>query len=166
MLPHHTDLMRQYIDFDITLTNCMCNAVSNEIKEREGARTMFDNCTNAKLTKLKLHGDPERGYHLSATYEYETDEGVFRATFPHIVLDVMTKRLPWFKIEKDPIYIDGERGLIDIGFRQTIMDKHDNHDGTDPYYFKVETLQEKTHKMTIAEIEKKLGYKIEIVSEK
>lgn len=107
--------------------------------------------TTIKDVKLVQEGD---AYYLNLTYECEDEKAVYVLNIPRVELPCLN----------DPYINDfGDNGAV-IGFiggvRLLIR-----QDMNGALLSKV-VIEEKTHKMTVAEIEKKLGYKIEIVSEK
>ncbi len=108
-----------------------------------------------KLNKKKL-GNGAYEYYLTTVIEHEDIAGVYETVIPRIELPVQLRELkitgnhmPYPSME-----IDLGFGLLEIW----------NQFGSAPY---ISTkIKDKTQKMTLAEIEKKLGYKIELVSEK
>lgn len=54
---------------------------------------------------------------------------------------------------------------LELGCEQFTLHEGEGHDGANHVYMTKKVIETKTKKMTVAEIEKKLGYKIEIVSE-
>ena len=109
---------------------------------------------NVKLKNLKLYKD-KGVYYLEAIYIHEDDAGIYETVVPKISLPVYGG-MPMFVSEI------GHRSIhkIDLGFGELTVCEKDGIACT------TKTIEEKTQKMTISEIEKKLGYKIEIVSEK
>ncbi len=112
-----------------------------------------------QLHKEKLDTNAEV-YYLSAVYRHETDSGVYEFTVPRIVLP----------ISDDPILKRSTPGRtrytwaydsIDLGFGDLFL--HPDEDG---HIFYEKFIKEKIHDMTLDEIEKKLGYKVRVVSEK
>ena len=114
-----------------------------------------------KLKNLELHND-EDGYYLSAIYTYETDDGYYEYKIPKILLPVVLSGLP---------YVTAEYGIpakfrIDMGFGELYLKGvKDDADGQD-YVVRIKCIEKKAKKMTLKEIEEKLGHKIELVSEK
>ena len=114
----------------------------------------------SELTKLELYKE-DGCYYLRAEYEEEDDYRLRKYTIPKILLPLGSNitvnhisepvgRLAW-----------RERNSIDFGFGELDIFKCD-----DGYYYKCETIKEYPQKMTLEEIEKKLGYKVELVSGK
>lgn len=116
---------------------------------------------NAKLKDLSLHFDEFEGakiYYLKAVYEYEDERGIYELTVPHMELPVDDNCI--LTTEHASISTRCMNVWANIGFGNLRVKNDDDV----PYFIK--ELKKKTHKMTVEEIEKKLGYKIEIVSEK
>lgn len=113
------------------------------------------------LVDLQLHKEEiDKGaewYYLSAVYQYENERGVYEVNVPRIELPISGDL-----IMRHDIGIFGPcRHTIDIGFGDLDIfpDKHGNN-------FYEKCIKEKIHDMTLDEIEKKLGYKVRVVSEK
>lgn len=97
-------------------------------------------------------------YYLSAIYRYENDSGVYEVHIPKIELPIRDVAM------RTPIhskYIYYENPTIDIGFGDMRM--FPDAEGGMIYE---RLIEEKIHDMTLDEIEKKLGYKVRVVSEK
>ena len=108
------------------------------------------------LVDMKLHknklANGVYSYYLSAEYNRENEFGIFRITVPHVDLP-LSNGFSW-STSTDPFDVD----LIDFGFGE--LPFRARNGGI------IETkIKDKTKKMTLAEIEKKLGHKIELVSE-
>ena len=108
-----------------------------------------------KLNKKKLSRDAYE-YYLTAVIEHEDKAGVYETVIPHIELPVYCREI---KLNSScgcypDVQMDLGFGLLDVigGFNEP------------PYT--TTKIKDKTQKMTLAEIEKKLGHKIELVSEK
>lgn len=121
---------------------------------------------NEKLTNIELKKDEETmSYYLDVTYEYEDDRGYYEIHFPHVLLPFYEKVMPTLR---DDV---GWGGIDD-----SIVSLYDNslhlakgktkHVEDGKYNYTIKTLKEKCHEMTLEEVEKKLGYKIKIVSGK
>lgn len=115
------------------------------------------------LVDLQMYTDEiygETRYFLKAVYRRVTPHKVEEVTIPKIELPVNHK-----DFELDVSYFNPsvicEYSTIDIGFGKLPIYKDDN--GT---YATCRVIEERAEKMTLSEIEKKLGYKIELVSEK
>lgn len=107
----------------------------------------------ATIKDVKLVQEKET-YYLDLTYECEDEKAVYVSNIPRVELPCLN----------DPYINDfGDNGAV-IGFigGVRLLIRQDQNGAL----FSKILVEEKTHKMTVAEIEKKLGYKIEIVSEK
>lgn len=105
----------------------------------------------SELTKLELYQEDGK-YFLNAEYEEEDNHRLQRYTIPKILLPI------------DPyptIRYDDRTNSVDLGFGELPVLECDKG-----YLFELETVKEYPQKMTLEEIEKKLGYKVEIVSGK
>lgn len=113
--------------------------------------------TNVKLTELALHKDSER-YYLSAKYMVEDKHSIRELDLPKIKLNVVPGHVAIKQMN------DGPYGCVeaDLGFGYLPLAPS----GRNNAYFTETVLEEKVHEMTLDEIEKKLGYKVKIVSEK
>lgn len=110
------------------------------------------------LVDLKLTWD-NTGVYLSATYEVENDRHVRSVTVPKVRLPINQHKV---RIDVDPFY---ETVHAELGYGETVAFRgHIDGVDCDAYYFERDIVN-KPRKMTVAEIEEKLGYKIEIVSE-
>lgn len=117
----------------------------------------------SELIKLELYQE-DGCYYLRAEYEVEDDYRLKKYTIPKIHLS----------IRRDPViieqafreyhhhYTSPKRDVtIDLGFGELYL-----LPGSDGYYYKCETIKEYPQKMTLEEIEEKLGCKVEVVSGK
>lgn len=120
------------------------------------------NCDEIKLKKFTLEQD-DRGYYLAATYRVEDKCAIREIDIPKIRLYLDDKRFR-IEIKNDPLLCH-KVGSVDLGFGELPLDWDMNKDGL-TYLFTDRVLQEKYTEMTMEEIEKKLGYKVKIVSEK
>ena len=121
---------------------------------------------NSCLKDLKLYKEDGK-YYLHAEYKKENDDEITRTIIPKIELPIM--HYPFIE-SYDGLY--GIRCNIDLGFgaltalRGDVSDPRNGKtcDATDVFYASY-VIKTKTKKMTLSEIEKKLGHKIELVSE-
>lgn len=113
----------------------------------------------SELTKLELYQE-DGCYYLRAEYKEENDYRLQKYTIPKMVLPINQ-----YPTIKQGCYRDRLGRLyettIDLGFGDLDILKDD-----DGYYYKCEIIKEYPQKMTLEEIEKKLGYKVELVSGK
>lgn len=123
---------------------------------------MIDLYEKVKCENVELINDNGQLY-LSVRYLLENESEIVRLNIPRIQLPINLSACP--QIEYSHAYNDwinyrGQKPYIRCGYRdQLAIEKHND------ITYTLETVENKTHKLTVAEIEKKLGYKIEIVSE-
>lgn len=111
--------------------------------------------------------------YLKLVYEYEDDHGVYELIIPKIDLEIRTDLLPaivndksctgsttltFYKIRLGSNIFDLLRG--DVEFK-----KNGKTLTCEKAAYAVNILKEKPQEMTIADIEKKLGYKVKLISE-
>lgn len=101
--------------------------------------------------KMNLYSDVY-GFYLSAEYTYDDEYSTRKLSIPKIRL-INCFQEPCFRLEGDATYVDA-------GFGECRVEP----DSTGKCYT-MTTLKEKPQEMTLSEIEKKLGYKVKIVSE-
>jgi hypothetical protein len=119
-------------------------------------------CTLSNITyeDLSLVNDNGRLY-LSVKFLVENSHRVERYTIPRIVIPFDTTVIPNIQSRYDDYYPRTKDDLkISTGYYPAL-----DIEKLNGVAYTVETVNEKPQKLTVAEIEKKLGYKIEIVSE-
>ena len=106
--------------------------------------------------------------YLSVTYDYKNSTGTHRVTIPKIYIPLENG----FNIDSSEIYygIDGYSLTIALEDRYLFVSRSECTDSRGVKHKNVCVIDEivelaKPKKMTVADIEKQLGYKIEIVSE-
>ena len=115
-----------------------------------------------KLESLDLYKDEENGcYYLKAVYSVEREDGFYEVTFPKILLNVNQTCGPSFITECTNHYARRPDSFIDIGFGSALLRKDEGG-----HLYTEKLIKEKVHDVTLAEIEKKFGYKVRIVNEK
>lgn len=116
------------------------------------------------LTNVKLKKD-ERGCYLRLKYIQETDNAINEIIIPKFRLPIRTDDL----IIRNEGYHEGYLDTsieANIGFGYFPLGEGvTEHSYGKKVCYSVKELEKKVHKMTVADIEKELGYKIEIVSE-
>lgn len=105
----------------------------------------------SRLTNLELYSE-DGIYYLKAEYEVEDEHRLEKYTFPKLYLPIGDRFSVYDRCGFQP--------KIEFGCLELDALKHDG------YIFKIEILKEYPQKMTLEEIEKKLGYKVELVSGK
>lgn len=121
--------------------------------------------SNYKLKSVDLKQD-KHGYYLRVKYEREDKDGTYELLIPNV-------RLPFSSHptnRKHERYYDGTGvDLVDLGFGDLLMESATITDWNE-YLTNVKwaekCIKAKPRKMTVAEIEKQLGYPVEIVSDK
>lgn len=121
------------------------------------------------LKELMLYKLKDSTYHaLRAVYEVENEFEKKEIIIPKIIL-------PFYKSgpQFEDRWYGREEGIkpfakhyVDLGFGMMEMGCGTGHDGQNNICYSEKILEEKTHTMTLSEIEKKLGYRINLVSEK
>ena len=137
---------------------------------------MNDNDTKVRLKNIELYPDRDTfigyaGYYIKAVYEVETETQVREIIIPKIDLGLRSDIVPRIDIGPGPkpeakihLLHGGELPLCSKAV--SCVDKYgETVEAPDVLYVKV-VKREKQKKMTVEEIEKNLGYKVEIVSEK
>lgn len=109
-----------------------------------------------KLTDLILKKDVNGCYYLGAKYLIEDDNAVRELHIPRMFLNISLDSV----IVKDE-FNPGKNPEADIGFGYLPIVCEDPRNMV---YYSISTIKEKPHEMTLEEIEKKLGYKVKIVS--
>ena len=116
------------------------------------------------LKSLELYSEESKAgksYFLKAIYEFENQYVKKEIVIPIIALPLCPGEHVICKSSCHPSLKVDIPNTIDIGFGDLPMMADDHN----RYCYEV-TVEEYPQKMTLSEIEKKLGYKIEIVSEK
>lgn len=111
----------------------------------------------ATLKDLKLYKEHDKHY-LSALLEYEDKRGIYEVSIPKIELPIASDCSIDYTYEAS-----GHRPntivTVDFGFGKLYAAPVDDDN---KLYFTLTCIEEKVRKMTLAEIEKELGYKIEL----
>lgn len=112
------------------------------------------------MKDINLYKDNiDNQYYLSITYTVEAEEAIYEYHIPKVRLpicdsdNVILSHCPTNRYVVHEVYID-----IGFGKLLVIPDKDNIH-------YVTRKIKDKTKKMTLKEIEKKLGCKIELVSE-
>lgn len=111
----------------------------------------------SKLTNLELYQEDNK-YYLRAEYEIITKTCKKKLTIPKIYLPT---NMLYPNIEFAVPSLTSSNTTVDLGFGRMKMIQD-----TDGSVFITKIIEEYPQKMTLEEIEKKLGYKIELVSKK
>lgn len=117
---------------------------------------------SAQLKSLELFTEEKFGvtsYFLKGVWEFSNDRGLHELTIPKISLNINGQSIPKIVCEGKNLCEMAE--FVDLIVGPNLLEKDEKGN---LYY--VETIEKYPQKMTLSEIEKKLGYKIELVSEK
>lgn len=135
------------------------------LKKKEKKMNYSSNDLKLKNAKLKRGQNPfgKEEFYLRLVYEFEDQTGKYEVIIPHLMLPINPNKL--ILTEERDDYTMHRYHHADIGFGHCMLRKGIGHDSKAEAYYTVKELEKKVHKMTVADIEKKLGYKIEIVSE-
>lgn len=113
---------------------------------------------NVKLKDASLYkSDDSNSWYLHLIYTYENDRGIYERHYNKLLLPLESDVLPSVSIDRFTDYIP----LCHLGFADLMA--YRDKDGC---FAKDVFVEKKIHKMTLKEIEDKLGYNIELVSEK
>lgn len=115
------------------------------------------------LTDLELKKDVYGNYYMAAKYRIEDTSSIRELSIPHIHLNISQSkaviRMDYLEICDKVTDLITPEADIGLGFMPLLMENPRNM-----AYFTETVLEEKTHEMTLDEIEKKLGYKVKIVN--
>lgn len=122
-----------------------------------------------ELSGLYLYSETDNNgnkrYYLRARYDVEDEFRKTEIIYPKIYLPVSVHKPPVIHMDgllPSPIFgYDIVPRIIDIGFGYLKLETDNLHDG----YMYEFVKEEKAQKMTLSEIEKKLGHKIILVNE-
>ena len=117
---------------------------------------------DVKITNQEFELYKEDGkYYLRVDFDFENEYGVYKGHIDKVKFDFLFKGIEsetcsWTKSAKANFLAPSEYSCVDCLF-DIMRDSKDN-------FFTIELVKEKIHEMTVEEVEKKLGYKIKIVS--
>lgn len=126
--------------------------------DRKERFTPFALTGKYSVKKLELHQDKDGYHYLSAIYEIRNNNDVYELNIPYIELPIRCEPI----ISRSQIYERGRiccntKSYVNLGFGDLDIKRIDGID------FTLKTL---TEELTLEEIEKRLGYKVKIVSKK
>ena len=117
----------------------------------------------SKLRSLKLKKDKDGRYYLRAVYDQEDSYRKTELIIPKIMLPI--SNYPVIKEESGEWY-RLPQSTANIGFGDMQLGKGVSYPDAPECCYTIKTIEEKTRTMTLSEIEKKLGYRINLVAEK
>lgn len=112
---------------------------------------------DCKLILATIHGDYDSGFYMKLVYTYTDELGKHELTFPNVELPFNKTDLP------DIIQSMGDEVFL-IGKQRMRLLKGSVYWSNEKQCFFDRVTEPKVHRMTIEEIEKELGYKVEIVT--
>ena len=115
---------------------------------------------NHELKKADIYEENGTCY-MRLVYEYETESGFYRRTYPKVSFPVTLLRLPNMVYES---YMYAPYISLDDGLAVCEADCIVSGKEFKCVNFVDELIKPKVHEMTLEEIEKKLGYSVKIVS--
>lgn len=116
-----------------------------------------------KLKDLQLHKEETEntnGWYLSAVYQHENEVGIYEVTIPKIWLPIRYGEPIITTSVCKSTYLSAE-STIDLGFGELTICRDDRG-----HNFYEKLIEEKIKDMTLDEIEKKLGFKVRVVTKK
>ena len=123
----------------------------------ENYDTSAEKNRKVSIKNIKLVKDGG-GYAIDVTYTIETPERIEELHIPRAKLFINPEKVS-ILAERDFLY--GDTGHVaNLGFGNTPLRQ------VNGVAYTIKTIKEKTKEMTLEEIEKKLGHKVKIVSEK
>ena len=115
-----------------------------------------------ELKDIKLVHEITEWY-LDLTYEYEDKKGIYEIHIPRVILPISDNMMPFIDINRSR-YHDP---CIQMGvYKLPLAEAETKHGVEGKYPYTIKTLNEKCQEMTLEEVEKKLGYKIKLVTKK
>ena len=113
------------------------------------------------IKDLQLYKEDNQ-YYFSAVFNYEDKKGYYEISVPKIKLPISYCQVST-ESSYDIWYGHQKIAKVDFGF--CTLDAFPVAIGNQETLFTMKCIEEKVHKMTLAEIEKELGYKIELKKE-
>lgn len=124
---------------------------------------MYDKTQLKRIQLRKSKDDICCPYYLDVIYEAENEKGVYELHIPHIEIPLQIDRIPTIHVENNGFMSD----TCCIEWLDSRMHtRMDNTKHDVKGFYSLKTLKEKRQEMTLEEVEKKLGYKIKLVTKK
>ena len=122
----------------------------------------FNNQDKCQITDARIYTEEKNGninFYLNVVYTYTDAVGIRKRTFPKVRLPFVEDRLPCLTYSS---YRDRVPPVsVNFGFGALPLEENE-----DRVVIIDEIIERIPHKMTLEEIEKELGYKVELVSKK
>lgn len=109
--------------------------------------------------------EEDGAWYARMKYILEDDHEIREVIIPKVSIGINRRYHPEFNNDFDHRFNFEVEGRLSLGPTMFRLYSGVGHDGANHVLYTEKLLKKKTKKMTVAEIEKKLGYKIEIVSE-
>ncbi len=126
---------------------------------------------NVILKEYKVF-EKDNHLYLKLVYGYENDHGIYEIIIPKLDLEIRTDYIPDIfhdscmgAMDIPYCYIQRNSARFDLLQDDIIVVKNGETIKCEKAAYMHNTLKEKSTEMTIADIEKKLGYKVKLVSE-
>ena len=129
---------------------------------------------NVKLKEVKAYTESNGEWFLKLVYTYDDDNGKHEFTYPKVCLPFYQSSIPFLTTTTNKLSIEDFDNFIQIAsfefdggcpvFRGIVVDPRTNKPLEMQCIVADILVEPKVHKMTLEEIEEKLGYKVEIVS--
>lgn len=108
--------------------------------------------------------------YLKLVYEYEDEHGVCELIIPKLDLEIRANALPHITCDNTTdshvnCFVDWGNHIFSLSTSDVTVIKNGKSLTYADSFYVINTLKENPHEMTLAEIEKKLGYKVKLVSE-
>ena len=115
------------------------------------------NVSKISNENIELYQEDGR-YYFKVDFDYEDDYAYYKGKIERIPFDF---RLYSIKMRNDDYFFNSKTKItVNLGMCED-MEIYPNNNGD---YFTLTVVKEKIYEMTMEEIEKKLGYKVKIVS--
>lgn len=124
---------------------------------------------NTVMTCCEAFKDTDGKFYLKLTYEYEDPKGTHEVIFPKVSLPLCHNIIPAVNMENPRLFYNDHicdlngRSYINCKDEMKLFKKHVVGVDGEHYYID-RIIKPAVRKMTVEEIEKQLGYKVEIVS--
>lgn len=119
------------------------------------------------MKSCEIFKDIDGKFYLKLVYEYAAPDGTHEVVFPKVSLPLSSDIVPVVNTDNERLCYINLEGRVYINCKDKMLLFKQPIDGVDGEYYYIDRIVKPAiHKMTIEEIEKQLGYKVEIVSNK
>lgn len=128
---------------------------------------------NVKLTNLEAYKGNSDEWYLKIVYLYESEDGLHQRVFPRVIPPFPQHNIPVVNLDNDPFNDINDRDYLVCNDRMILRPGNYSVKLADgevnlpqrSCMFDINLSNHGPKEMTLNEIEKKLGYKVKIVSE-